>query len=103
LKQADSKVSQINHKGEARNHTRTFQLFRVPTKASQVIQMPTPSHLTGQSDLLQVFEVDDTCTFCMDIPDLSGGGTRRREGVIEDNIFTAIDLVMIGEETLKMS
>jgi len=37
----------------------------------------------------------------MDIPDLSGGGTRRREGVIEDNIFTAIDLVMIGKRNLK--
>jgi hypothetical protein len=58
--------------------------------------MPTPSHLPGQSDISQVFETDDTCTFWIDIPDLSGGGTGRREGVIEDNIFTAIDLVMTG-------
>ena len=54
--------------GEARNLIRTFQLCREP-----------PSHLPGQSDLLQVFEVDDTCTFCMDIPDLSGGDSEKKK------------------------
>ena len=33
----------------------------------------TPSDLPGQSDLSQIFGVDDTCTFWMDIFDLSGG------------------------------
>jgi hypothetical protein len=30
-----------------------------PTKASQIIEMPTPSHLPGQSEVSPVFEAID--------------------------------------------
>jgi hypothetical protein len=36
-----------------------FNCAMTPTKASQVIEIPDLLHLPGQSDLSQVFEVDD--------------------------------------------
>ena len=48
---------QINHKGEERNLTLTYNCAVTPTKVSQVIEMPSPLHLPGRPDLSQVFEI----------------------------------------------